>query len=224
MKQIKNMINILKQGFLGLLLLLLFASISNGQVYKKGGIVVDGFYGFPNAMFSKWSTLTSNYPEYSNAKATSLGPIGGRVEYLVTDKIGIGLEGSYAHTIIDYNFEDPNSSTSDPYEVTITRFRILPRFNLHFGNHSKADPYIAAGLGYYYRTVVFTPNNPIYGYVDPSNNLTFNKNWPFSNALVIPIAFTAKFGFRYFFNEHIGLGTEVGIGGPLATLGLTIKL
>jgi hypothetical protein len=33
----------------------------------------------------------------------------------------------------------------------------------------------------------------------------------------------AKFGMRYFITDHIGLGVEVGLGGPLATGGVTVK-
>jgi hypothetical protein len=33
----------------------------------------------------------------------------------------------------------------------------------------------------------------------------------------------AKFGMRYFITDNIGLGVETGIGGPLATAGVTFK-
>jgi hypothetical protein len=216
--------SILTRTLLSLILILITVNISKSQVYEKGNVVIDGYYGFPNLMFYKWNSSTSKYEEYSDARSTSIGPIGGRVEYLLGKKIGIGLDGSFAYTIINYDFEDSYSNNLESYKLTVARFRFIPRFNLHFGNHSKADPYISGGIGYYYRKIVFSPNNPAEGYYNPYTFRPFGPNWPFDNALLLPIAFTAKFGFRYFLNDKIGLGAEVGLGGPAITFGITAKL
>jgi hypothetical protein len=214
--------SILYKSFKPLILLLFIVNISSAQVYKEGNLIIDAYYGFPNLMFYKWNSFTSTYSNYSNAKNVSIGPVGGRIEYMLTERIGVGLNGSYSHTAINYLFDDMNGAGPLPYSVVINRFRIMPRFNFHIGKSSKFDPYVAGGIGYYNRTVVFSPLNPANGYADPNTGDPFGPDWPFE-PLLIPVALEAKFGMRYFFTDRIGFGAEVGFGGPLATFGLTAK-
>jgi hypothetical protein len=199
------------------------SKVNNASGRDNGTVMLDGFYGFPNAMFEKWNSSTVTYNNYSHAKNNSLGPAGGRIEFMLSRRIGVGIEGSYAHTGISYLFADDSNSVPKPYSVTINRFRILPRFIFHIGKNPRLDPYAAAGIGYYNRTIVFTPKNPANGLTNLTTGDVFGPLWPFSD-LLLPIAVTAKFGLRYFITEQIGIGVEVGIGGPLASFGLTAKI
>jgi hypothetical protein len=196
--------SILKQSLIALIFSLFIFSTGSAQVHKEGGVVADVYYGFPNLWAYNYSVTVQDHSEYKNPKFLSLGPVGARIEYLLTNKIGVGIDASFAYTNIKYAFDDGNGFSN--YDLTISRFRIVPRCNIHFGNHSKVDPYVAFGVGYFHRSVVSNPVN---------TDLTISAYYP--------ISILGKFGLRYFFSDHIGLGVEMGIGGPLAALGITGK-
>ena len=41
---------------------------------------------------------------------------------------------------------------------------------------------------------------------------------------LIPIAFRAGVGVRYFFQNNIGIHAEMGLGGPVGIIGIAMKL
>jgi hypothetical protein len=133
------------------------------------------------------------------------------------------MEGWYAHTVIIYFFDDYYGSGPQAYEITINKFRLLPRFMFHIGKNPKLDPYIAVGIGYFSRSLAFSLSNPAYNYPSPVNGNLYPANWPFEEHIT-PVTLTSKFGFRYFFlDNRIGIGAEVGFGGPALAFGITVK-
>jgi hypothetical protein len=189
---------------------------------QKGTIIIDGYYGFPNITFASWDSITSGLANYSKPRHSSIGPIGVRIEYMLSRRFGVGMEGSYAHTTINYFFDYFYGAGPQPYQVTIKKLRILPRFIFHIGKNQKLDPYVAVGVGYFSRALIFSPNNPANGYPSPFSGSLYDANWPFDKHT--PVVITSKFGLRYFiFDKRIGIGAEVGLGGPLITFGLTAK-
>lgn len=181
--------------------------IANGQAVEQGNMLVDGFYGFPNLLTAALRTSYANGTTVDGIKIGGFGPVGGRFEYLLSDKVGIGLEYNMANSYVKYT-ETPSTTTYN-YEVSASRMRIFPRFNFHFSNNEKLDAYFSAGAGYYKVKYKFESNDP--NYTEESVDG------------IIPFTVRAAVGVRYFFTENIGLSGEFGLGGVLATGGVSFK-
>ncbi len=194
--------------------LLFVSNTSNAQVYEKGNVVVDAFYGFPNlytAIVRGVYTNNSNNGTntYTNLKIKSLGPLGITGEYLLSSKVGIGLEATYASTGVTANYYENQDGNTYAYSASINRLRILPRVNIHFGDNDKVDPYLALGMGYANTKFSYETANP------HQTPVTFKS--------VVPISYRMGFGVRYFFTDHIGAMVEFGFGGALLRGGLSVK-
>jgi hypothetical protein len=178
-------------------------SYSQDKPIKKGNIIMDTYYGFPY-LYS--SVLRSTYQKPGNgASIHNKNHIGGNFEIMVTDKIGLGLEATYA--VAEIHYRDSNQT----YSTGIDKFRVLAKMNYHFLTQKKLDPYLTLGAGYM---------NLYYYQTQPGiNNLSENE---FIRDL-IPLAVRAGIGIHYFFTKHIGVNAEVGIGGPLLHGGLSFK-
>jgi hypothetical protein len=187
---------------------------ANAQVLQKGNIVVDAYYGFPNL----WTTVlkAAYLPGYeTTSKWGSMGPIGVKGEYLISDKMGVGLDINYSNSWVSWTEENSiyNSSTglySDGnYKVLVPRIAIMPRFYYHFLNKDKFEMYGSAALGYKSTSFKYTSNDPTWNETDMS---------------VVPIGERIAVGGRFFFTDNIGINFEFGIGGALLTAGLAVKL
>jgi opacity protein-like surface antigen len=183
-----------------------------GRVVKEGTILVDAYYGFP----FWWGTLlkaannSAGGTAVTDAKVTNTNHIGGRFEYMVNEKIGIGAEYTYAKASVTYTEIISNGSggtTSNSYTDAIIKQRAMLRMGIHFGESDKFDPYMCFGAGY--KGSTYKSNYP-----GASGSTTFN---------FVPVAIRIGGGFRYFFTENIGVNAEVGIGGPLVQGGISVK-
>ena len=185
---------------------------------KANDAFLDIYYGIPD--WQKY-IMRSDVYNLENVKMTSTGHIGGRVEYLVSKRIGFGLDMWYVNTTLTgtrvENFYDYSSSSgyyytlvrTDKYEVkeSLTRLSLLGRFIVHIGKSKKVDPYVHAGFGY---------ANYWYNYTSKNNNDRDANNF-------FPLAARAGFGMRVFFTDNFGANVDLGLGGPLFTMGLTYK-
>jgi hypothetical protein len=68
----------------------------NAQVVEEGTAIFDVYYGFPNLYTT---VLKAAYNDEPNVSISGSGPIGVKGEYMLTDKIGFGLEMNYTNTI-----------------------------------------------------------------------------------------------------------------------------
>jgi len=182
------------------------------QCIKQGDFIIDGYWGFPYF----WGLLLQNVVADS-AKAYGLSVhntqhIGGRFEYMVNDKIGIGMEYTYADCGIDYT---GTNSKGNPqiYTIGLSKQRILGKINIHFATGPKIDPYATFGVGYAALNVYAN---------EPGANVS-DINSSISSAIP-PIAIRAGIGLRYFFTDNFGLNAEFGLGGPLLQAGVTVKI
>jgi outer membrane protein W len=179
-------------------------SFAQDRCLKKGNILVDAYYGLPY-LYS--SVLRSTYQKPNNASSVhNNNQVGGKVEIMLTDKIGVGVEGTYAAANISYL-----DSNNLRYSAGVNKYRILAKINFHFATTKKLDPYFTLGAGYmnfkYYQT-------------QPGvNNLSTNE---FVQNM-IPVSVRASIGLRYFFTDFMGLNAEIGLGGPLLQGGLSFK-
>jgi len=180
---------------------------------KEGNFIIDGYYGYPNLFASFLKTAYSNSGILQqDFKVGSIGPVGGRFEYLLTDKIGLGFESNYTDTYVQWTelSSTPSGGTAIyTYKVSAPRIRFMPRFNLHFGKSEKVDGFFGVAAGYGKTTLKFETDDPSY---------------VFSSISGIPFAMRVGVGLRYFFIPNFGASLEFGVGGgPLLAAGLSGK-
>lgn len=181
---------------------------TSAQSVEQGTIIIDPYYGFPFA----GKILIEELFSPMTMTVTGVGPTGGRIEYLLTDRFGMGIDIIYKQIIGDFTAQDTASNNIYTYRGTVTRTRIQVRFNYHLmASGENLDLYVGMATGTNNRKVVLTSVD------DPTQELTFN------NFQFLPFSARIAFGMRYYFMKNIGLNTELGIGGPLITAGVSIK-
>jgi len=188
----------------------------HAQAAAQGNVIIDPYYGFPN--FGK--NITKQLSEgLDNVKVGGYGPAGMRIEYMLADKFGIGVDAIFN----GYNVEGSGTDTTgydgmgnpitDTYtaKYTMNRFRIQARFNYHFDvNNPDLDTYLGLGVGTNLRTYKYWEDG-----VEQTDQQT--------SVTLIPVSFRFALGARYYFTENIGLNAELGLGGPAISAGLSFK-
>lgn len=193
-----------------------FAGLSTNvraQVVEQGDFIIDGYYGFPNLMTGLLRTVAQNTnTNLFDLKVTGVGPFGGRLSYMATENLGVGLEVYYAKSGFEYSDTlISGNGTRYFYRLTNPRPRFLARVDYHFNIAEKVDMYAAAGLGFSAASYKFETNDP-----------TFDIN-QYSTRTLVPVAYRIAFGTKFYFVKFLGAGIEVAMGGPLVTVGLSGK-
>jgi opacity protein-like surface antigen len=173
-------------------LTLLSTNLVNAQAMDQGRMCVDVYYGFGSLSKAFVEQMAEPDGDFS-----SFGALGARFEYMASDNVGIGLEGNYLKHTATWNVDDGVNKYD--YTYSVTRFRVFPRINYHFGNSDSFDAYVGVGAGY--RSIVrsFSSTDPSYV--------------PEEIEGTVPVAMRLAFGARYFFTENIGAHVEFGLGG-----------
>jgi opacity protein-like surface antigen len=174
----------------------------SGNCVQQGTILVDAIYGFPYINGTLIKVAYSNDSLGGQTTPHNYNHFGGKVEYMVSDNIGLGVEGTYAIATVDYRGNDLKY-----YTAGINKLRILAKFNYHFATTAHLDPYFTAGAGY--------KNTKVY-----TNEPTTVKSVSIS---LIPVSIRVGVGIRYFFTDFMGVNAEVGLGGPIMEAGLSFK-
>ena len=215
--------------------LLLIAGFSIGLVavnaqIMRGDFMIDPYIGVPNwansllyGQYDGSNTQVSNYKTIGSALS-----YGGRLEYMIADKVGVGADINYevsgfTYNYIDYQFDvDGNyqydvegnalqASYTDKY--TAKKLRAMFRLNYHFFQSDKVDAYTGFAAGYKSANRQFTTT--------PSNVNSTNDE--VSQAL-IPISTRLAIGAKMYFTQNIGAHVELGVfGGGLIQFGLSAK-
>lgn len=178
----------------------LSASAQKGQsstCIAQGNILIDAFYGYPYVAGALVKGLGNGSSNLHN-----LNHLGGKVEYMVSDKIGLGAIFTYADTHGDYQ----DSTGGMWYTAGIKKMRILGAMNFHFATTSSVDPYFVIGAGY--KQTTFFDTSPNGGSWAPN---------------LLPVAIRVGVGMHYYFTDFMGINAEVGIGGPIMQGGLSFK-
>lgn len=187
---------------------------------EQGNMIVDLYYGFPNFGKTLWKVLEDDSSN-ANTKATGIGPLGGRFEYMIADNLGFGVDINYLSNGFEYDYTssvyDTTTSTfvNQTYHVTYTKqkLRIMARLNYHFVQTDVVDAYVGFGAGYKHKINKFTSTNPN----DSESELEAGLN-------LVPVSIRICLGTRFFFTENIGINMELGAGGgPLLSGGLSLK-
>ena len=196
----------MKRTLLFAAIICLFCRFGFSQAVDQGNSLLDASYGWPNLWTNVFKASVTN-DNSINVKTGSLGPLSVQYEYLISEKIGIGVVFGYSSSSV--SFTDLDSGYT--YELSVPRMRFMPKFAFHFGNSDSFDPYLLIAAGYGSHSFNYKTTDPDY------TNEDFTMD-------IAPIAFRIAFGGRYFFSDAIGAKFEIGIGGGgLLEFGLTAK-
>lgn len=184
----------------------------------KNDVVIDVSGGFPFFFGELLKTaLVDSSGNSSGVKVVSsrsVPHLGIRIEKMVTNQIGLGMEATYADINVD--FIDSNNSS---YSMGLSSQRYLFKLNYHIDmyqmfnmdNSKYLDPYVTMGIGYRIYKVKAGSNSTLSHYED----VLFSS---------LPISLRTSIGLRYFFIPKAALTAELGLGGPLIQFGLSYKL
>ncbi len=173
---------------------------NTGLCVNKYDIIVDAYYGYPYLMGVLIKKVLAD--SFRITDVHNYNHFGARVEYMVWNEVGLGLEYTYALLTVKYQ-----SANGKYYTASVAKQRILAKFNYHFSTTETLDPYLTAGIGY---------TNTQIGSNQPGvKNKSIN---------IIPVASRIGIGLRYFFTESFAINAEVGFGGPLMQAGISFKL
>jgi opacity protein-like surface antigen len=187
----------------------------SAQAVEEGNVIIDLYYGFPNLYNTVFTALVSTGSE-DNLNAGGIGPLGLRAEYMLADKVGLGVDVAYSNAHVSYDYNTTNAQGAPvTYQDKYSTMKIgaMVTFNYHFLDHDALDFYGTMGAGYKNRSFKYTSTDP--SFVEDSYDFGTNP---------IPIAFRVGVGMRYFFTDNIGMNVAVGLGqGGILNGGLSFK-
>ena len=199
----------LKSIALGLLIIgaTNFASAQVG----KGNIIIDPYYGYPNIGKQLAEGVNDATGEVT---VGGIGPAGLRFEYMLADNFGLGFDFIYNSANLNFMVDSLNNDgtvfRSYDVKTSMQRVRFHLRANYHFVQDDSFDAYVGFGAG---------TNNRFWGLK------TDHPSYEDDNAggTLIPVSARICLGARYYFTDNFGLSTELGLGGPLISAGLSLK-
>lgn len=204
----------MKKLFL-LTLLSLFSLNLKAQDTYVGNIRVSAYCGLPNTL--RWNlAATDGIPNNSSVRYSGLSPFGLRGMYVVNDKVSIGLDVIYGFGSVEYAITDSTFTNgvweSETIDYRLTKKRLRPQFrmNRHWTTGTNLDHYVGFAIGGNSRWTKEYVNDVL---------ITENTK---ENASAISMRIC--YGFSYTLTPHLGLGGEIGLGGPLLQMAVTYKL
>lgn len=195
------------------------ANLTTAQAVKKGNIIIDPYYGFPNFGNTLAGVVSDIINMNSSSSVTSepklFGPAGLRAEYMVADNFGLGIDFIYNNAGVEGTIDSLNNNDEvvKTYDISGTahRFRFQVRANYHFIQDETFDAYVGFGAGTNLRSIRFNTDFPDFDL----NNAT---------GVIVPFSLRLALGSRYYFSENVGLNLELGLGGPVVSVGLSVKI
>lgn len=180
---------------------------------NQGDLVVTGGVGYSLAMGLFKGVINTALTSSNLKKATATPIINGMVDYAITDKFSLGGAYSYnnfvwqdSYNSVTYQYDSTtgavidSSVTTQSGKVKLTRqnFGVRPLF--HFGNGADFDMYAGARVGFSYWNASYE--------VQQDGQTSASGISPKGSVFTVQ----ALFGIRKYFNEHVGLNFEFGIG------------
>ena len=183
---------------------------------KKGNKIIDAFYG---VTFNDYGTSTLNnyWPRPNNI--TNRYCVGGALEYLVNDKIGIGAEITYRELSgsgDDYRYDSLHYNPEIfKMDIKYEKLRTFAKINVHFYKTNKVDFYSNFGLGLVFERIEFNQ--------EPAS-IIYPNYYQYSNDNRTTFGIKAGLGLRAYLSDVVGIHAELSIGGPIARIGFCYKL
>ena len=201
--------------------LLLGTSNKASAQVEEGTFLIDPYVGAPTWNFWWGNTdlegfFGSDYTDYRTVGSPV--SFGGRLEYMVADNFGIGLDGHYAPAGFQLSADNPDDTLIGVFQTAryeANRLRIMLRVQYHFVQTENLDVYLGVGAGY--RRVTRT----LYwdGAEDP------NSNFSLLSGSAQPVAVRVGIGVRYHFIPNLGVHIELGApGGGVIQGGISVKI
>jgi len=192
--------------------------LNTNYCVKKGNKIIDAFYG---VTFNNYGASTSiNYwPTPHNI--TNRYCVGGALEYLVNDKIGIGAEITYRELSgsADENRYRWDSlyyiSENFKMDIKYEKLRTFAKINVHFYKTNKVDFYSNFGLGLVFERIEINQKPP---------SINYPNYYQYSNDNRTTFGIKAGLGLRAYLSDVVGIHAELSIGGPIARIGFCYKL
>ena len=219
-------------------------SFSGSAQVAQGNILVDAYYGFTNvgaALYeSNWDFEAAYWEGYTNgsvseATTSSLGPIGVRAEYLVSDKFGVGVDFAFdqSSSSFERSYDSDGDGLEEAYltEGKTFKWGAMLTLNYHMVTNQYIDLYLMGGAGYKSRTSSLTTNDPweddiLLANVDYTTGVEAFDEQAIGITPETTIPFTGRLGLgcRFFFTENIGANVGIGLGqGGIVNAGLSFK-
>lgn len=192
-----------------MLLLLGTAPLFAQDALEKGTTYIDGYYGFPNLITGLLKNANNGSSSGSNdLSIKGIGPLGGRVMYMLGEKVGLGIDFNYANSSVSWTRIDSNRIYHT--KVSLPRFRIMASFEYHIRQTENFDFYYMLRMGYGKWTPTVETNDP---------SVQAGKV-----SYAVPFAFRTGLGARYFFTKNFGANIDIGFfGGGAVQAGLSAK-
>ena len=158
---------------------------------------------------------TENLSDNPTAQSNGLNTSGIMVTSKVNEKFSIGLDLMYGSASVNFDKNDTlfvNGQWTYPstnYDITKRRLRVQFRFNKHFGNDVNFDQYVGFGVGGNKRWRKEYVNDTL---------TTLDTSDP-----AFPISMRICYGFQYYPIYNLGIGGEVGLGGPFLQVTATYR-
>ncbi len=187
---------------------------------KEGDGVVELGLGFPNLMptiVDQSGLWHSGLDFFTDDQTKSFGQLNVKGEFMMSDRIGVIGVINYGyfstHNVEEWSEYDPATQSyytaSYYYNTKVHKVRFTGGINIHVVRTNRVDSYFGFLAGTKKAYLKYDTNNP------------FITTVP--EAFVIPFAVRAQYGVRFFFNDFLAGHMELGLGGPLISVGMTYK-
>ena len=191
----------------------------SSQISFTSNQLIEPYLGFPNLGRLSAQIIDTSILEKQDQKFSGIGPSGFRYSYMLSDAFSLGIDLIYNslsekyRTSQDVFMNNTWTTINKNMLVSTQRLRIHVRMNFHFSAFSDmSDSYLGLGFG---------TNNK---WKKTSENGNVIEKISGSEAVIFPFSLRLCYGYRYFFNYNWGINGEVGLGGPLLSVGLSYKI
>lgn len=192
---------------------------ASSQISFTSNQLIEPYLGFPNLGRLSSQINDTSILEKQDQKFSGIGPSGFRYSFMLSDDFSIGIDLMYNTlnekyiTSQDVFMNNASTPINKNMLVSTQRLRVHVRMNFHFlASNAMSDSYLGVGFG---------TNNK---WKKTSENGNVIEKISGSEAVILPFSLRLCYGYRYFFNYNWGIHGEVGLGGPLLSLGLSYKI
>lgn len=192
---------------------------ASSQISFTSNQLIEPYLGFPNLGRLSSQINDTSILEKQDQKFSGIGPSGFRYSFMLSDDFSIGIDLMYNTlnekyiTSQDVFMNNASTPINKNMLVSTQRLRVHVRMNFHLlASNAMSDSYLGVGFG---------TNNK---WKKTSENGNVIEKISGSEAVILPFSLRLCYGYRYFFNYNWGIHGEVGLGGPLLSLGLSYKI